>query len=269
MTVTEYLAQKLDTKTATQIADYLNKHQCAFIVTGKRKSKLGDFRVRGKALSISLNEEPNLYRYTITLVHEIAHLKTFIEYKNRVKPHGEHWKQNFRILLHDFGIRKFFKDESSQRIFDMVYENPSATAGIDLELESLLHQFDPKTEGDSHCFLADLPMDTYFEFNQKVFQKKKTLRSRVLCQNVQNSRMYAISLSGKVKPVKKEDLILPETKTKASDVLTLYQIPMGQKFELQNTIYLLKSHRKTRALCQCVKSRKLFTIPMHLEVRMV
>lgn len=270
MTLGEYLAEKLDQDTALKIFDYLEKCECDFRITRRRKSKLGDFRVKGNEWSISVNDEPNRYRFIITLIHEMAHLKTFIEFQNRVMPHGKEWKNNFRILLHDYGIRRFFQDDNElMQIFDIVFENPTATAGIDLELEKCFQKYDVQ-QSDDECFLSELPYDAYFIYRQRLYQKKKVMRTRVLCKEVVNHGMFGISLSSKVLPISEAELkeINLSTNTK-ENTNYLGHLRSGTVFKLNNVVYRVKEHRRTRSICQCIKTKRLYTIPMHMEVEIL
>ena len=42
---------------------------------------------------ISVNGNLNKYSFLITLIHELAHLLTFTQYKNRVDPHGRNGRE--------------------------------------------------------------------------------------------------------------------------------------------------------------------------------
>ena len=65
-----------------------------------RKTKYGDFTVKpnGQKL-ITINSDLNIYRFLITLLHEIAHFLTYNDYGFYVKPHGIEWKNKFKNLL--------------------------------------------------------------------------------------------------------------------------------------------------------------------------
>ena len=54
-----------------------------------------------------MNGDLNPYSFLITTLHEFAHLHTFQQHGNRVNPHGDEWKTNFRKLLIDM-IKKIF-----------------------------------------------------------------------------------------------------------------------------------------------------------------
>ena len=69
----------------------------------ERKTRHGDYKKlpNGKH-QISVNSNLNQYRFLITLVHEIAHLKAYQDYGLCIKPHGEEWKKTFQHLMLPF-----------------------------------------------------------------------------------------------------------------------------------------------------------------------
>ena len=60
-------------------------------ILAPRKTKLGDFKVRGNQMSITINNNLNKYSFLITLTHELAHAFVFKKYQNRIKPHAKSW----------------------------------------------------------------------------------------------------------------------------------------------------------------------------------
>ncbi|HAD34265.1 MAG TPA: hypothetical protein DCF44_07170 [Chitinophagaceae bacterium] len=44
---------------------------------------------------MSVNGNLNSYHFLITLLHEIAHMLVWEQFRNRVKPHGLEWKHVF------------------------------------------------------------------------------------------------------------------------------------------------------------------------------
>ena len=71
-----------------------------FIVSKSRHSKLGDYRFSPqKGHQITVNRNLNSYAFLVTYLHEVAHLLTYLAYKNKVLPHGEEWKNSFRSIF--------------------------------------------------------------------------------------------------------------------------------------------------------------------------
>ena len=81
----------------------LNKLQVDIKIVKIRVTRHGDYRrMPDGRHRITLNATPNRFRFLITLVHEIAHLKAFEANGRRIKPHGPEWKRVFQHLMLPF-----------------------------------------------------------------------------------------------------------------------------------------------------------------------
>src|SRR5271169_4802340 len=100
----EYLRRWIPAGAAQLALDYLNHYQVHLTITRERKSILGDYRhaTRTSNHRISVNGNLNSYSFLITLIHELAHLVTFMEFGNQVQSHGKEWKLIYRKMLEDF-----------------------------------------------------------------------------------------------------------------------------------------------------------------------
>ena len=106
----DYLRRWIPGQAAALILDYLNHYQVHLTITRERKSVLGDYRhaTRSANHRISVNGNLNPYSFLITLIHELAHLVTFMEFGNRVQSHGKEWKKIYRKILEEFIPLKVF-----------------------------------------------------------------------------------------------------------------------------------------------------------------
>ncbi len=190
MSILEYLEKHLPTQKAELILSYLEQSKCVLKITKPRKTKRGDFRKYGKSLSISVNHDNNSYRFLFTLIHEIAHLKTFLEYRNKVKPHGVEWKRNFQTLFYHFDIDKeFAKDASLLAVIQQELKSPKACSGVSLEVERAFVPYD----NTSGIYLDELVEGATFTFRGHTYQKLENRRTRVTCLNVSNQKKYTIN----------------------------------------------------------------------------
>ena len=163
MSIHEYLEKHLPASKARAIVDYLQEHKCLLKITKPRKTKRGDFRQNGRELSISVNHDDNSYRFLFTLVHEIAHLKTFHLHRNKVKPHGEEWKSNFKNLFYHFQMEEEFgKDEAVFKVVAYELENPKACSGVNVTLEKAFSLYD-EMEG---LYLEEVQEGQLFNFRE-------------------------------------------------------------------------------------------------------
>ncbi|PCJ65990.1 MAG: transcription elongation protein SprT [Bacteroidetes bacterium] len=197
MSILEYLEKHLPTFKSQCILDYLADAKCVLKITKPRKTKRGDFRQYGTDLSISVNHDDNSYRFLFTLIHEIAHLKTYLEFKNKVNPHGSEWKRNFKDLFYYFKMEEEFgKDAEILQEVKQELLNPKACSGVSLLVEKAFSKFD-EVEG---VYLDELQLGQRFVFRNHTYEKLESRRTRVMCVNVLNKRKYTINKAAIVVP---------------------------------------------------------------------
>src|SRR6202007_2054142 len=92
------------------IARWIIEYDFKLKIKRERNTKLGDYRSpsAGQNHTITINYNLNKYAFLITLVHEVAHLVTFTRHKDDVNPHGEEWKQNYKLLMRHFLNADYF-----------------------------------------------------------------------------------------------------------------------------------------------------------------
>lgn len=174
------------------VIQLLIEHPVHLYISRPRSTKLGDYRPPRKTAyhRISVNSDLNSYNFLITLLHEIAHLHTFIAHKNRVQPHGREWKSAFREVLKPVISRGILPDEIEDAVLASL-DNPKASSCADKELTRALRQFD---EPSDEVLLEEVENDALFVWNNKrVFRKGEKLRSRYRCIDQHNKRVYLIN----------------------------------------------------------------------------
>src|ERR1044072_7733973 len=109
----EAIKRYIPDKAAQLVLDYLNLHKVHLTITKERKSILGDFRHATVYNNhrISVNGNLNKYSFLITLIHELAHLITFTQSKNKVDHHGREWKRIYGTMLKDFLMPVIFPND--------------------------------------------------------------------------------------------------------------------------------------------------------------
>ncbi|RZK82169.1 MAG: sprT domain-containing protein, partial [Pedobacter sp.] len=109
----EVLSQYMPLGAAPVIARWIDYFQCEFKISKSRSTKLGDYRhpFNGVGHKISVNNNLNQYSFLVTTVHEFAHLLTWNDHKNKVKPHGEEWKKNFKRMMVPFIDQQVFPED--------------------------------------------------------------------------------------------------------------------------------------------------------------
>ena len=113
----------------TMVEPYLLHYKVHLTITRSRASVLGDYRNAhaGKAHRISVNGNLNPYAFLVTLLHELAHLITFIRFGHRVDAHGKEWKQQFSELLKHFLTASFFPKDIKYQL-ERSLQNPAASS---------------------------------------------------------------------------------------------------------------------------------------------
>ena len=136
MTNLEYLERYSGKERALKILEYLHLKGCALKICKPRKTKRGDFRTYGNEYAITINQDENRFRFLFTLIHEIGHLKTHIEFGTKVKPHGSEWKRNFAVVFNHFHMQEIFdEDEDIKQAVHRELFSPSACSGVNINLE--------------------------------------------------------------------------------------------------------------------------------------
>jgi SprT protein len=186
------LAQYMPPAAAPVIAKWIDYFQCEFKISKSRATKLGDYRHPFKQAGhkISVNNNLNSYAFLVTTVHEFAHLLTWNDHKNKVKPHGDEWKHNFKRMMAPFLEQQVFPDDL-QKAITMYLHNPSASSCTDLKLSRALKKYDSAMD---HSRLEELPHNTVFTIKDgRRFKKGEQLRKRFRCECLDNGNIYLFS----------------------------------------------------------------------------
>lgn len=156
------------------------------VVSNPRKTKLGDFKVIGNKLIVSVNNNLNKYAFLITLTHELAHAFVFKKYKNSVKPHGVIWKLTFKSMMLNFLTPDYFPKDILKALSNHII-TPKASTFSDLELSKVLRNYDTRNTLN----ISDLSEGVIFKLsNGKVFEKGVKLRKRFKCIEIKTNKVY-------------------------------------------------------------------------------
>ena len=184
-----------------QIIIWQDQYNFKLRISKDRKSKLGDFRppYQGYGYRISVNRSLNKYSFLITLVHEIAHLVTWEKFKDKVQPHGNEWKNSFRILMDVFIQKQFIPKEIEILLLDYL-QNPAASSCRDEALMRALRKWDENPA----TYLEELPDGAEFIIhNGRKFIKGEKRRKRYICLECATERKYLFSPVAEVIHIKK------------------------------------------------------------------
>lgn len=190
----------MKTKAETILAKYIpavaiapvismqQRHGFELKITRDRITKQGDYRPphAGRGHRISVNRGLNTYSFLITLIHEIAHLITWEQYKRKARPHGVEWKQNFADLLKYFIRLGAFPGELAMQL-EGYLRQPLASTCTDPHLTKLLSTYDEEPP----VFLEELDEGAVFATpNGRQYRKENKRRKRFICEEIATGRKY-------------------------------------------------------------------------------
>ena len=180
--------------TFERVVNYIHHYRVHLTISKHRKSVLGDYRHSGWGGNhrISVNGNLNKYEFLITLLHELAHLLTYEQFKNKVEPHGKEWKKQYSLLLVAFVQWQVFPTDIAGALQKSII-SPSATANCETELLLILRKYDTvKKEG--HHPIIELPEGALFRTdNGKIFRKGAMRRKRYECVEIKTGLRYTFS----------------------------------------------------------------------------
>lgn len=171
------------------VAKFLIEQHCDFTISKARKTKLGDYRQpwQGKPHRISVNGNLNQYAFLVTTVHEMAHLTTFNKYGNRVKSHGEQWKNEFVTLFQPIIDKDILPLDITLAINNYL-KNARAASCSDERLYRVLRRYDKKKK----VLVEHLNQGAIFELGGKTFVLGRKLRKRFECKEYSTNKTYRV-----------------------------------------------------------------------------
>ncbi len=200
-----FLEQFLPRGAFEQIEPFFRSHTIHLTLTHDRRSVLGDYRhpmPDAPYHRISINATLNPYSFLITLLHELAHLFTFVHFEHKAPPHGKEWKTQFRHILIPFMGKRFFPGDVEKALYAYLH-NPAASTCTDSHLYKALYRYDEHRPGFK--LVDDLDINQYFETEDgQVYQKLEKLRTRTRCRNLNSGRVYLFQGIVEVKAIRKK-----------------------------------------------------------------
>jgi SprT protein len=197
----DYLKQYIPEGSAELVLGYLNHYRVHLTITRERASVLGDYRhaTHFSHHRISVNGNLNKFAFLITLLHELAHLITFMEHGNRPASHGREWKAFYRELLQDSMKLNVFPPELL-RMLKISVRKPPATSCADEDLLRVLRIYDG--EDNTLQLVEDLAEGSLFQIhNGKIYRKGRRIRKRFECLEIKTGKLYLFSPVHEVKAV--------------------------------------------------------------------
>ena len=201
----QILSEYISEEAAPLISKWIDSYKCEFKISKTRSTKFGDYRSpqSGNGHKISVNYNLNIYAFLVTTVHEFAHLETWNQHQNKVKPHGQEWKTNFKKMMQPFFELEIFPPDLKKVIIGYL-QNPAASSCSDLSLFKALNLHN--VSAYPVFTVEHLAINSLFEFKAgRVFKKLERIRKRYKCMELKTGLIYLFNPMAEIKPVKTED----------------------------------------------------------------
>ena len=184
------LAEYLPAGAIDYVFPFLDTNGVHLTITRPRVTKQGDYRppLGNPHHRITVNGSLNQYAFLITLVHEMAHLEVWKKQKSIHDPHGNLWKTAFITMMTPLMENDIFPPDLKSILLRHL-KNPKAASVSDQKLTVALQRYDKKKS----ILLQDIPENTLFALNGRVFKKLHKARTYYHCQCVSNKKMYRVN----------------------------------------------------------------------------
>lgn len=194
------ISKYIPTNSSNLVAVILVNNPITIKIVNQRATKHGDFKVlRNGKTQITINNNLNKYQFLLTLIHEIAHLKTF-QQNRRAKPHGIEWKRNFQHLMLPFLQPTIFPNSLLPYLANYL-KNPKASTGSDANLSRALLHFN---ETSSKNYIFDLEIGELFNFKNKTYKLGQKRRTRFECLEIKSKKLYLFNQNAEIDIIKNE-----------------------------------------------------------------
>ena len=195
------LAKYLPAAAVDSVFNYLAQHSVHLHITRERYSKLGDYRWprQGHPFhEISVNGNLNPYHFLLVLLHEMAHLDTWLQYKNSIQPHAHEWQANYARLINLY-LPLFPTDVSVllQRYTACI----PLSRTIEKQIDAQLRHYNPDYTPSQDITLNDLTPGTRFLIASRPdhhFVAAEKRRTRWICRCLEDGRQYLVSGTAQV-----------------------------------------------------------------------
>lgn len=155
-------------------------------ITRPRKTKLGDYKFDPQTARhfISVNNNLKPTDFLITFLHELAHKNCYDIHKGKVAPHGAEWKALFQKQLYKAILALDLSGKDEAELLEII-NNTKATRSL-------------KSDSTGPT-VSDLKTNDTFIINNRKFQLLQKRRTRYLCKDLSNEKLYTVSGEASVK----------------------------------------------------------------------
>ena len=190
------LAKYVPAEAVNPLFDFMAEHKVHLHITRERYSKLGDYRWPQQGHSfheISVNGNLNPYHFLLVLLHEMAHLNTWLQHGNTIQPHGHEWQANYARLINLY--LPLFPTDVSVLLQRYTARIPLSRT-IEKQIDAQLRHYNPDYTPSQDITLNDITPGTRFHIASRPdhhFQALEKRRTRWICLNLADKKKYLVS----------------------------------------------------------------------------
>lgn len=192
-----------------KIKPWFEKYTIKLTITKARKTILGNYlhpHPGHPHHAITINGNQNPFSFLITLLHEFAHLEAYVQFKNKISPHGSEWQTIYRAILLEYIGKGFFPAELEIAVAKSLNQ-VKASSCADPILFKALAAYD-KDSVDDLNWVEELKPQSYFITKEglayRLIEKRRT---RYLCEHLASRKKYLFSGVARVKTISEEELV--------------------------------------------------------------
>jgi len=188
-----------------KVLPYFENYPIFLKITRERRTILGDYRHPSREHPlhrISVNGTLNAYSFLVTLLHELAHMLTYVAYGRKALPHGAEWQNQYRQVFKPFLNKGIFPPELEAVIKSSLNKVKAATCS-DPDLYRALKAYDPRPK--SVRYVEEIAVGDVFQIEDgRRFKMIGKMRTRYKCQEMGSKRLYYFNAMVEVVELKKE-----------------------------------------------------------------
>ena len=191
--------QQVPEAALAQVSALFVKQEVSVQVVPSRVTRHGDYRrLPNGTHIITINQGENKYRFLLTLIHELAHFRAYLDFGRGIKPHGIEWKNTFKGLMLPFLRPEIFPEILLKPLANYL-KNPKASSDADLPLTLALKSFDPPNQKK---YIFDIPEGQKFETEKgRLFVRGVKRSKKYMCTEVKSGRVYLFQPHVSVHPI--------------------------------------------------------------------
>lgn len=196
------LGEYLPEASVEPVFDFMTANAVQLRITRERLSKLGDYHMPHPGHpyhEISINGDLDPQYFLWVLLHEMAHLDAWLEYRTSIQPHGHEWQEHYRRLIRQHLELGAFMPEAAELIRSYIRRIPlNHATGNKIEL-----MFRQSADDGMIPILVlnDLAAGDKFVLKNRpdmMFAALERRRTRWKCRNEKTGQLFTVSGTAEV-----------------------------------------------------------------------